>query len=112
MTSIYCYTRILHRLRRHQTQVCDNAQEQADRATQVDITRYRKVVWSAVWVQLALGLCYLPCILLSPFTYRELERRKWPEFYLAMESTVALIYFNSSLNQFCTVGRTKKLGKV
>ena len=87
----------------------DNAQEQADHATQVDITRYRKVVWSAVWVQLALGLCYLPCILLSPFAYRELERRKSPEFYLAVESTVALIYFNSSLNPILYCWKNKEI---
>ncbi|XP_068730364.1 5-hydroxytryptamine receptor 1E-like [Montipora capricornis] len=97
------------RLRRHQSQVRDDAQEQANRATQVDITRYRKVLWSAVWVQLALGLCYLPYILLSTFAYRELRRRKSPEFYLAVESTVALIYFNSSLNPILYCWKMKEV---
>lgn len=109
VTSIYCYTRIFLRLRRHQSQVRDDAQEQANRATQVDITRYGKVLWSAVWVQLALGLCYLPYILLSTFAYRELRRRKSPEFYLAVESTVALIYFNSSLNPILYCWKMKEV---
>ncbi|XP_068728675.1 adenosine receptor A3-like [Montipora capricornis] len=99
VTSIFCYSKIFLTLRRYQNQVRDNAREQANQTIPLSIMkRYRKTVYSGMCIQLALVSCYLPYLLVSPFAYREMRRRQSAAFYVVVESTVTLLYFNSSLN--------------
>ncbi|XP_067029039.1 histamine H2 receptor-like [Acropora muricata] len=95
LVSFYCYCRIFCGLRRHQSLIIA---EQENQTTQINLKRYRKAVSSAVWVQFALFLCYFPYLLVSPFAYQELRMRQSSAFYLTLEITVLFIYFNSSLN--------------
>ena len=92
--STYCYASIFFRLRHHRTQVHNNLPEEEHQTTRVDITRYRKTVSSALWLHLVLLFCYLPFLLLMPFTYRKTEIN----LSTAVDTTVTLMYFNSSLN--------------
>ena len=62
VTSAYCYTRIFLTLRHHQNQVQDNVQEQQSQTIPMNISRYRKAVSSALWLQLTLAVCYLPTL--------------------------------------------------
>ena len=62
-TSAYCYTRIFIRLRHQHNQV-SNLREVENQQRPADRTRYRKTVWSALWLQLAMLFCYLPYLLL------------------------------------------------
>ena len=53
VTSIFSYTKIFLKLRHHQNQ-------QPNQANQLNIERYKKVVSTAIWLQLTLVACYLP----------------------------------------------------
>lgn len=95
LISLYCYCRIFLVLRHHQTRI---AEEQKNQTLQMNLTRYRKALSSAAWVQFALLLCYSPYLLVSPFVNQESRMRQSSAFYLTLEITVIFIYFNSSLN--------------
>ena len=97
LTSIYSYTRIFLRLRRHQTQVQDNVTGQPNQTTPLNIARYRKTASSALWLQLTLLVCYLPYIIL-PFALRENQGKVSSGFILALQFAGTLLYLNSSLN--------------
>lgn len=96
MTSIFSYTRIFLTLRHHRTQVQYNVpQEQPSQTFPLNITRYRNAVYSALWVQLALAVCYLPYGKVAAlWTYTGLSS----VVFFAAQCTIALVYFNSSLN--------------
>ena len=64
--SIFSCAKIFRRLRHHQVQVVNHPhQEQPNRARIAlnSIVRYKKSVSSIAWVQLALVVCYLSCII-------------------------------------------------
>ena len=56
--SLTSYTKIFCTLRYHQAQVGD--QQQANQTNTQNVARFRKAVYSALWVQLALVVCYAP----------------------------------------------------
>ena len=92
VTSVFSYVRIFVALRNNRTRV---QQAQPSQTAALSIARYRKTVTSALWVQLALGVCYLPYgIVLVLNTQKTLTA----SFFLARESTATLLYLNSSLN--------------
>ena len=101
VTSIYCYTRIFLRLRHHQSQVQDNVQGQPNQTIPQNIARYRKTVFTALWLQLTLVLCYLPATLVGPLVIQGAARGQLSSTtFLAYSFTLTLVYFNSSLNPF------------
>ena len=57
----------------HQAQEQNHVQQQPSHAAALNMARYKKAVSSALWVQLALAVCYLPkfIMLLSAMTYRK-----------------------------------------
>ena len=92
VTSVFSYVRIFIALRNNRTRV---QQAQPSQTAALNIARYRKTVFSALWVQLALGVCYLPYgIVLVLNTQQKLTA----SFLLARECTATLLYLNSSLN--------------
>ncbi|XP_020619630.1 melanocyte-stimulating hormone receptor-like [Orbicella faveolata] len=96
VTSIFSYTKIFLTLRRHQTQVQHHTQ-QPSQGVPLNSARYRKAVSSALWVQLALAVCYLPySILAALFSYRRLSSSDLVLWGFA----TTLVFFNSSLNPF------------
>ena len=99
-TSIYSYTRIFHRLRLHQSRAQDNIEGlQPRRTIPLNIARYRKAVYSALWLQLTLVACYLPLLLVAPLAIqREVRGELSPRFYLAWQFAITVVYLNSSLN--------------
>ena len=58
--STYSYTKILFILHHRQSQIQDNVQ-QPNQTNQLNIGRYKKAVSTAIWLQLTLVVCYLPC---------------------------------------------------
>ena len=93
--SIYCYTRILIKIRHQQAQVRNQVcQRQTNGgANSVNIARYKKSVSSVLWLQLALVACYVPWRIVNVlFVSAGIDN------YLAWRITVTLIYLNSSLN--------------
>ena len=56
--SLASYTKIFHSLRYHQAQVSD--QQQPSQINALNMARFRKAVYSALWVQSASVVCYVP----------------------------------------------------
>ena len=97
--SIYSYTRIFLRLRHHQTQVQENVTGQSNQTIPLNVARYRKTVSTALWLQLTLVVCYLPYVVVAPLAIRKIRSESLSStIYLVYQSTVTLIYLNSSLN--------------
>ena len=105
ITIVFCltitavsYTYIFLKLRRRQTEVYKRVQEAHPKLTvPLDIGRYRKAVHSAVWVQLAMALCYLPYLVVMALRNNITMSSS---YFLAWAASVSLVYFNSSLNPF------------
>ena len=96
---IYCYTGIFTKLRHHESQVRDSSQASANHTIPLNITRYRKTVYSAIWVQLVAVLCYFPYMIGAPFARSKILMRQTPSLYFFMMKTfITLFFFNSSLN--------------
>ena len=99
LISIYSYTRIFLRLRHHQTQFLHNVTGQPNQTTPQNIARYRKTASSTLWLQLTLVVCFLPYIVVLPFTLRETRGKvSYGFLHLAFRFALNLVYFNSSLN--------------
>ena len=99
VTSTYCYTRIFFRLRpQYTTQVHKNPREPANQSIRADIARYKKTVSSALWLQLVLLFCYLPYFLLAPIALREIENDPSSAFSIPLDTSLTLLFFNSTLN--------------
>ena len=97
VTTIFAYAKIFVTLRHNQIHVQNHvAQGQPSQAIPaLNIARYRKAVYSALWVQGTLLVCYLPygiAIALTPAEGMPIS------IYLARQYTVSLVYLNSSLN--------------
>ena len=96
---IFSYSKIFLTLRRRQTQVKTTEVSQEKNLSPsipaLNILRYRKVVSGALWLQLALVLCYLPYgIVAIVMTQNGLSS----SVYLARQFALTLVLFNSSLN--------------
>ena len=101
VTSVFSYTIILVTLRHNQNQVQNHiGQRQASQAVALNAARYRKAVYSALWVQVALVACYLPFFITVVHVVRASQRgrRMSSSVWLAWQFTATLIYLNSSLN--------------
>ena len=97
-TTIFCYTKIFFSLRRNQIQVHTIAsQGQSGQAiSPLNTARYRKAIYSALWVQVTMIVCYVPASIVVAITP---EKGPVPlSLYLARQLTVTLLYLNSSLN--------------
>ena len=96
VTTIFAYAKIFVTLRHNQIHVQNpSAQGQPSQAIPLNIARYRKAVYSALWVQGTLVICYLPytiAIFLTP------QRGMPLSIYLARKFTGSMVLLNSSLN--------------
>ena len=104
--SMASYTKIFCTLRHHQTQVQDHAQQQPSQTSALNMERYRKVVSSALWVQLALVVCYAPKFtMLVLITYRKTYSSR--VVYIDRFKSI-FRYFNSTLNRLFTAGKSER----
>ena len=99
--SIASYTKIFRTLSHYQAEV-------QDQTTALNTERYRKVVSSALWVQLALVVCYAPkLIILVVKIYR---KKTYSSHVLVVNGiTSILTYFNSTLNPFLYCWKIKEV---
>ena len=92
--SIFSYTKIFLTLRHHQNEVQDHVQ-QANQTNQLNIARYKKAVSTAIWLQLTLVACYLPCnLVVVLIRYSGVSS----SLCNAWIYTTTLVFLNSSLN--------------
>ena len=101
------YTKIFVTLRHNHIQVQDRSfQGQLQQTTLLNKARYRKVVSSALWVQLVLVFCYFPYTIAEAVT----PQRGIPlSGYLAREFTKTLIFLNSSLTPLIYLWKMREL---
>ena len=96
VTTICVYTKIFMSLRHNQIHGQNHVvQGQSSKANTLNKARYRKAVYSALWVQVTLVICYLPQVIAEALT---LQRGMPLSTYLARQFAATLVYLNSALN--------------
>ena len=108
-TSPYSYTRTFFTLCHQHTQVHINLRESENQTSRVGMRPYRRTVFSALWLLLALLLCYSPYFLLAPFAFRQIENNLSSAFTIPFTTTALLMYFNSTLNPILHCWRIKEV---
>ena len=98
--TMFVYTKIFFTLRHNQIHVQNHVvQAEQSQVIPLNIARYRKEVNSVLCVQITLFVC---CLLygLTPASNSSTPERETSlsSTYLAGQFTIALVYFNSSLN--------------
>ena len=94
--SFASYTKIFCTLRNHQAQVGD--QQRTSQTNALNMARFRKAVDSALWVQLALVVCYAPMYTVEIVVTRT---NKYSLLLVVVRKVaIILLYFNSTLNPF------------
>ena len=93
--SIASYTKIFRAISHHQAQIQDYAQQQPSQPNALIMARYRKAVYSALWVQLVLVVCYVPNITVEIVISKGLSN-----FMVIRGMANVLVFFNSTLNPF------------
>ena len=96
--SVASYTKIFRALRHHQAQIQDHVQQQPNQPNALNMARYRKAVYNAIWVQLALIVCYVPQFTVKIVIF--LSAKRFSNFFLIYGMATVLIFFNSTLNPF------------
>ena len=96
--SITSFAKIFRFLCHHQAQIQDHAQQQPSQPNTLNIARYRKALYSALWVQLALVVCYVP--LLTVEFVISFSKERFPNFIIIRGMAIVLVFFNSTLNLF------------
>lgn len=93
---IFSYTKIFLTLRHHQSSVQNGFfHDKTNSTAPLNIARYKKAVYNALWLQLALVVCYLPYgIVVVVMAKTGLS----PSLYIARQVALTLIMLNSSLN--------------
>ena len=96
VTTNSAYTNIFLPLRQNQIRVENHvAQGQQGQAIPLNLARYKKAVYSALWVQVILVICYLPYnIAIALSSQKEMSLST----YLAIIFTGTTVSLNSSLN--------------
>ena len=98
MISSTSYTKIFRALRLHHIQIQDHAQKHPSQPNALNIARYRKAVYNALCVQVALLVYYLPyCILVILRTFTKISAT---HLVVSEALTVVFVSFNSTLNPF------------
>ncbi|CAH3195817.1 unnamed protein product [Porites evermanni] len=98
LPTICAYTKIFMSLRHNQIHGENHVvQGQSSQVNTLNKARYRKAVYSALWVQVTLLICYLPFVIAEALTP---QRGMQLSTYLARGFTITLVYLNSSLNPF------------
>ena len=97
VTTVFSYTKIFFTLRRNQIRALrsDISRGPATQAIPLNVARYKKAVYSALWVQLALVICYLPNNIVVAL---EIQGEIPLAIYLTRQFTFTLVNLNSSLN--------------
>ena len=93
--TVASYTKIFRAVGHHQAQIQDHAQQQPNQPNVLNMVRYIKALHSAVWVQLALIICYVPC-----FTLIILCEVRCPNDIRIEGIAIVLVFLNSTLNPF------------
>ena len=98
VTSTASYTKIFRALSHHQAQIQDYAQQQPSQPNALNMARYRKAVYNAIWVQLALVACYVSQFIVRIVIF--LSAKRFSNLFLIYGMGIFILFFNSTLNPF------------
>ena len=98
LISIASYAKIFCALRRHHAQIQSHVQQQPSQPNALNMARYRKAVYSALWVQLVLVVCYIPNMTVEIVI--SLSLKGLSNFIVIRGMANVLVFFNSTLNPF------------
>ena len=104
--SLSSYTKIVLKLRQHQTSVQENVQQGMANAggVPINLKQYKRTVVSIALVQISLVACYVPFLI---FLIGHLDY-SIPNYVFLLVSTT-FVYLNSSLNPFLYCWRIKEV---
>ena len=106
-TSVVSYSKIFLALRHHQNHVQSHVpHDRPNQTGTLNIARFKKAVSSAVWVQLTLVVCYLPYVIADALIA---DKKRSSFAYVVKESTVTLVFLNSSLNPILYCWKIKEV---
>ena len=94
VTSTFSYTKVFINLRHRQNQLQDQVQ-QPNQTNQLNMSRYRKAVSTALWLQFTLVACYLPFVISVTWL---IHAEPSLSVSLAWNYTYTLVFLNSTLN--------------
>ena len=94
--SIASYTKIFRTLSHHQAQIQNYTQQQQSQPDALKMARYRKAVHSALWMQLALVVCYVPYFTVEIVI--SLSKERYRNGIIIEGMAAVLVFFNSTLN--------------
>ena len=107
VTSIFIYTKIFLTLRHNQIHAQGNVDPgQPSQTVQLNRARYKRTVSSALWVQLALVVCYLPSVIVEVL---RLQRGVSSFLLVAKFYLETLVAINSSLNPILYCWKIREL---
>ncbi|XP_022806911.1 melanocortin receptor 5-like [Stylophora pistillata] len=96
--SMASHIKIFCTLRYHQTKVHDHVQQHLSQPNALNMARYKKAVYSALWVQLAFIVCYTPYFIVE--TVIGLSKTFSSQLIILRRVTILSVYVNSTLNPF------------
>ena len=107
--SAFSFTKIVLKLRQQQAQVQHRVeQEQVNGGgIRLNIARYKKMVHSVAWLQMALIVCYMPIISLILFT---IVAQRFGKLFLYF-SAITVVFLNSSINPILYCWRIREVKK-
>ena len=105
--STFCYTKIFLTLRRQQERVYDSGGQQPNKnSSPVNLTRYKKSVFTALMIHFTLIACYLPYTTVKVVTTFAVVT---PTLLTVEAFLATLIYLNSTLNPVLYCWRIKEV---
>ena len=109
MISSFCYTKIYRTLRLSQAQVQSQGHQgqQNEEATPLNKARYKKTVSTALWVQMASLVCYLPFVLVIGFV--SITEHETPSFNFVSWLSTSLMLSNSTINPILYCWRMREM---
>ena len=107
--TIISYIKIFRTLNRNQAQVEGRFHQQPGQLNALNITRYKKAVYIALSVQLALVICYAPYSMMVVVIAD--SKTHSSHLVLICKLAVVLVYFNSTLNPFLYCWKISEVGQ-
>ena len=103
--SLFCYTKIVLKLRQHQTSVQENVHQGMANAggVPINLEQYKRTVVSIALVQIALIACYSPSLIFLILVQLDGFRNN------VFVTSTTFLYLNSSLNPFLYCWRIKEV---
>ena len=106
--SAFSFTKIVLKLRQQQAQVQQHVEPEQVNGGEIplNIARYKKMVYSVAWLQVALIVCYIPFISLVFFA---IVSQRLIRGVFVYRSVITVVFLNSSINPILYCWRIREV---